>query len=236
MMNTQAKESPTMEGGHYVAMIGDIAGSRGFPDQRKLFRRIGEHFDWVNEHIGAAQGLEIAFGKGDEFQGAYDDIHSAIKAALLLRIRFKLDELKPRAKDMNVRMGLGLGRIAVFDERIAPRGQSGDAWWNAREAIEDAEQKQGRHGMPSSAISRFKSANAEQTAIVNSLLLALDQVLYRMDRRGIRITMSLLEGKKQQEIADALDTSQASISRSSREQGGNTIKAIINELGGIDFA
>jgi Trp operon repressor len=65
------------------------------------------------------------------------------------------------------------------------------------------------------------------------MLLAVDQVLYRMDRRGIHITLALLEGTLQKEIAARLATSQPTISRTAREQGANTLKALLDELGGV---
>jgi len=221
--------------GHYTVLIGDIADSRSFDNQRELFDRMQEHFRWLNERIEAAQALELGFEQGDEFQAAYRSIESAVKASILLRMRFKLDAMKPKARDMDVRVGLGYGRITVYNEEIAPRGQSGDAWWNAREAIEEAESRQGRHGMPRSTKTRFKGSSPDIERYVNAMLLAVDQVLYRMDRRGIHITLQLLEGAQQKEIAEQLATSQPTISRSAREQGANTMRAILDELGGVTF-
>ncbi|MEE4110634.1 MAG: SatD family protein [Halieaceae bacterium] len=219
--------------GQFAVLIGDIAHSRSYKDQRELFSRMNAHFQWVNDHIKAEQALELGFEQGDEFQAAYRSIASAVKASLLLRMRFKLDAVKPEARDMDVRVGLGYGQITVFDAAIAPRGQSGDAWWNAREAIEEAESRRSRHGMPKSTNTRFKGPDPESEGFINAMLLAVDQVLYRMDRRGIHITLELLEGTQQKEIARQLSTSQPTISRSAREQGANTIRAILEELGGV---
>mgnify|MGYP006302288735 FL=1 len=221
--------------GPFAVLIGDIAHSRSYADQRALFNRMTEHFAWVNAHIAAEQALELGFEQGDEFQAAYRALASAVKASILLRMRFKLDAVKPDARDMDIRVGIGYGQITVFDERIAPRGQSGDAWWNAREAIEEAESRRGRHRMPKSTNTRIRGADPETESFVNAMLLAVDQVLYRMDRRGIHITLGLLEGTQQKEIARQLSTSQPTVSRSAREQGANTIKAILDELGGVTF-
>ncbi|MEE4108546.1 MAG: SatD family protein [Halieaceae bacterium] len=219
---------------HFAVLIGDIAHSRSYEDQRALFNRMNAHFKWVNERIQAEQALELGFEQGDEFQAAYRSIASAVKASILLRMRFKLDTVKPEARDMDIRVGLGYGQITVYDEKIAPRGQSGDAWWNAREAIEDAESRRGRHGMPKSTNTRFRGSDPDTERFINAMLLAVDQVLYRMDRRGIHITLELLAGTQQKEIARQLATSQPTISRSAREQGANTIKAVLEELGGVN--
>lgn len=219
--------------GNYAVLIGDIAQSRSFDDQRELFARLKAHFAWVNQHIQAAQALELSFEQGDECQATYDSIENAVKASTLLRMRFKLDALKPRAKDMDVRVGLVYRRITVYDAATAPRGQSGDAWWKARAAIEEAEAKGGRHGMPNSTNMRFNASVPQLQGFINAMLLAVDQVLYRMDRRGIHIALALLEGRQQKAIAEQLNTSQSTISRNSREQGANTIKAILEQLGGV---
>lgn len=221
---------------HYTVLIGDIAQSRSFDNQRELFGRMQEHFRWLNERVEAVQALELGFEQGDEFQAAYRSIESAVQASILLRMRFKLDALKPKARDMDVRVGLGHGQITVYNEDIAPRGQSGDAWWNAREAIEEAESRPGKHGMPKSIKTRFKGSSPDIEKYVNAMLLAVDQVLFRMDRRGIHITLQLLEGTQQKEIAKQLATSQPTISRTAREQGANTIKAILEELGGVTIS
>ncbi|MFK7829401.1 MAG: SatD family protein [Congregibacter sp.] len=222
--------------GYFAVLIGDIARSRSFEDQQELFNGLKSHFKWVNQYVEAEQALELGFEQGDEFQAAYRSIESAVKASILLRMRFKLNALKPKARDMDVRVGLGYGQITAYDKTIAPRGQSGDAWWNAREAIEEAESRRGQHGMPKSINTRFKGSDPGIEGFINAMLLAVDQVLYRMDRRGIHITLALLQGEQQKAIARQLNTSQSTISRSAREQGANTIKAIFEELGGVDFS
>ena len=77
---------------------------------------------------------------------------------------------------------------------------------------------------------RFYSADPFVTAITNSFWLALDQVLYRMDRKDIEITLQTLIGKKQSDIADQLGQSQPSISKRSKRRGIFTTLMILEEL------
>jgi hypothetical protein len=235
-MNSTARKGKTVEGGYYAVLIGDIAKSRSFPDQKALFDQLRSHFAWVNRHVEAIQALELGFERGDEFQAAYSSIESAIRASILLRIRFKLGELKPLAREQDVRVGLGYGQISVYDETTAPRGQSGDAWWNARAAIDDAEQRRRRHEVPSGSLTRFQASDPGKTGIINALLTATDQVLYRMDRRDFQITMASIAGSKQKDIARQLGITQSAVSRRSRSQGAFAIKAILNELAEHDAA
>lgn len=212
----------------HAVLIGDVAASRSFDSQSELFDSLLAHFEWVNRHLPARQPLQ--FTVGDEFQAAYAEVGDAFRAALLLQLRFKQDQLKPSTREQVVRIGLACGDITVFDAGRAPFGQSGDAWWHARRAIEQAEQPKRQRGVPYAASTRFFSDDALLTAMANACLLALDQVLYGMDRKDVAITLGLLTGHKQREIAEQLGISQPVVSRRSKSNGAFVIERVLREF------
>lgn len=212
----------------YAVLIGDVAASRKFADQTTLFSSLREHFDWVNDHVVAEQALQFTIG--DEFQAAYRDVGAAFRASILLRLRFKERPLQVSVREQDVRMGLAYGEISVLDEEVLPYGQSGDAWWSARRAIEQTEQPKRQHGLPYAMQTRFHAADPLLTATANAFLMALDQVFYKMDRKDIAITLGILTGRKQQDIAVDLDIKQPVVSRRSKSNGAYTIENILAEF------
>lgn len=222
------RESGTEEGQFYAVFVGDVSSSRQFRDQKKLFAGLRSHFAWVNQQVAPVQRLQ--FTVGDEFQAAYRDVASAFRAAILLRLRFKTEPLPEPAKGQDVRIGFAYGQISVFDEADRPFGQSGEAWWNARRAIEHAEQAGNRRYMPESIQSRYYGDDPLLTAMTNGFLLALDQVLYRLDRTDVTITLATLTGRTQKDIAAELRITQPSVSRRSTRNGPFTIARILDEL------
>jgi hypothetical protein len=226
----------TKEGGQYAVLVGDILSSTLFPDQKALFTGLQQQFKWVNEHVKAVQALR--FTVGDEFQAAYEDLVSAFTATILLRLKFKAAKLNHDEKAeffgaQEVRIGLAYGRISVYDEREEPYGQSGEAWWSARKAIEQAEEPKSRRYVPYSTRTRYYGSDPHLTTMTNSFWLALDQVLYRMDKTDTEITLETLTGRKQKDIAQLLGLSQPVISRRSKRNGVFTILKILDELAQI---
>lgn len=219
---------PTTAGASYAVLIGDVIGSRAFPDQAALFEVLQGHFDWVNRHVPAAQPLR--FTVGDEFQGAYEAIAAAFRATVLLKLRFRSQVIGAAGVEGEVRLGLAYGEISVYDRQRAPFGQSGDAWWNAREAIEQAAQPVGQSGVPYAARTRFHASDALLTATANAFLLALDQVMYQMDDKDIAITLGILTGSTQSQIATQLGISQPVVSRRSKTNGAYVLERILAEF------
>ena len=218
----------TATGASYAVLIGDVIRSRAFPDQPVLFEVLRGHFDWVNRHVPAEQPLQ--FTVGDEFQGAYEGIAAAFRATILLKLRFRNQAAGDAGAEGEVRFGLAYGEISVYDRQRAPFGQSGEAWWNAREAIEQAAQPASQSGVPYAARTRFHSADALLTATANAFLLALDQVLYQMDDKDIAITLGILTGSTQSQIARQLGISQPVVSRRSKTNGAYVIERILAEF------
>jgi len=221
----------------YVALVGDIQGSKLFPDQKSLFTGLQEQFDWVNSHVTAVQKLR--FTVGDEFQAAYETVLAAFKAVIFLRLKFKVAKLEFEhespglARNQEVRFGLAYGRISVFPDKSEPYGQSGEAWWEAREAIEEAESPKNQRQVPYSMQTRFRGLTPSMAAMTNSFWLAMDQVLYRMDRTDAEIALGSLTGLKQTEIAQQLNLSQPVVSRRSKRNGIFTVLRILDELEGL---
>ncbi|KTF03424.1 MULTISPECIES: SatD family protein [Trueperella] len=110
------KDKPTR-----VAVIGDLVNSRA-------------HRAHTHEALMAGlaslppEAADLAPTVGDEIQGDFPTLGSAIHATHLLR-------LSMLAHAADIRFGIGVGEIVDIGDGI----QDGSAWWHAREGLEAVE-------------------------------------------------------------------------------------------------
>lgn len=199
----------------YAVMVADVVASRAHRDQAALIRDITAVLDWVNrlEWVNAVQGLEMTVG--DEFQGAYDDIGSALDAELLIRLKLALR--------YDVRFGIGWGQISSFDAARAPMAQSGSAWWAARDALDRVTKAASKQKWPRSARTLFAGAGEPLTGAINAHLFCRDALLARMDEKDYRILLGLLLGERQLDVSRKLNISQSAVARRQMENGPSAI-------------
>ena len=177
------------------ALLGDLVGSRHLADRQAAHRRLVEVLAEVEALEPALQPLEVTVG--DEFQGVYDDVHSAARVALLVRLA-----MLPL---VDVRAGIGEGEVTVLDRARQPLVQDGPAWWAAREALQ-------LMGSPRRASLRtwFVGAGSET---VNARLVCRDALVDRLNDRGRRMLALALRGHSQQEIAAAESVTKSAVSQ-----------------------
>ncbi len=165
-------------------VVGDLVGSRRAADRAALQRRVGEVLGETNDLYPVAQPFEPTVG--DEFQGAAATLAEAVTAALLVRLGLH--------ETVDVRCGIGLGPVQVYDGSRTPLLQDGPGWWAAREAIEEV-------GGPRDE--RRTWFVGEGAAMINAFLTCRDQVVARLNPRGVRMLRLALLGRTQKEIAAA---------------------------------
>jgi len=199
----------TEEGQCYAVVIGDIVESRGYDDQTALFAVVTEILEHVSTQVEATQPLQMTIG--DEFQGAYATLGSALDACLLIRLHLQ--------STCDTRIGIGWGEISSFDPARAPMAQSGSAWWRAREAIEVIERAVTSHAWPRGARTWVAGAPTEMVHTLNAFLLCRDQLLDAMDTRDYRIVLGMLLGERQVDLAAELGITQPAISQRQHDSG-----------------
>ncbi|WP_231997728.1 SatD family protein, partial [Mycobacterium sp. 1165196.3] len=116
-----------------ATLIGDVVGSRRATDRSKLHGSLAAAL----RHVAAEAIGPPAFTVGDEFQGSYPTVGSAIDAALTLRLAV--------GPDIDVRFGIGWGSVTILD--AAAGIQDGPGWWTAREAIQHTAEAQRQPGL-----------------------------------------------------------------------------------------
>lgn len=212
-----------------VALIGDIVASRGLADragvQRELTSALADH------RAADAGALALDVTVGDEFQGHFATLGSALDATLKLRLNLR--------QVADLRFGIGVGQARTLD---ADRGiVDGPAWWAARAAIEECsrlqEQAATRHlravlrvdspdsapepgaGPAQDAPEPGSGLAQDLASSVNAALLCRDHLVGSLDERGVRILERLLSGMSQLDVAEAEGVSASAVSQRVRSNG-----------------
>jgi len=205
-----------------ATLIGDVVGSRRARDRGALHIRIQRALDAVNAEHEPVRPLAITVG--DEFQGSFEHVGSAVDAAFAIRLR-----LLP---EVDTRYGLGWGDVEVLDP---DRGiEDGPGWWAARDAIEwvAATERQAALRTVRTAF-RSQVPDAPSPAAISAALLCRDQLVGSLDERSLRILGGLVQHQSQAELAALEGVSGSAVSQRVRADGLAAIVAAQSELSRI---
>jgi SatD family (SatD) len=217
------KSTGVVSGTQYAALLGDVVKSRSYSDQKELLQAIARQLKAVNSDVKAFQPLELTIG--DEFQGAYEDLGQALKATLLVHLRL--------VGTCEVRFGIGWGEIVTSDADHLPFRQSGSAWWHAREALKEVSAAESRHHSPRGLRTCVLGVPQDMGRMLEAFLLCRDELLAAMKLRDSRITLGLILGRSQSEIAKDLDISQPAVAQRQSASGAKAIFCAHKSLRGL---
>jgi SatD family (SatD) len=187
-----------------ATLIGDVVGSRRVADRSAAHRELNRALADV-----AADAIDPpAFTVGDEFQGSYPTVGSAIEAALSLRLAM--------APGIDIRFGIGWGAVMVLDERAGI--QDGPGWWAAREAIEWTASAQRQPGLALVRTS-FRGNDRDDVDAINAGLMCRDHLIGSLDDRSLRILKGLLSNHTKKDIAAAEGISPSAVSQRTGRDG-----------------
>jgi len=199
-----------------IAVIVDVSKSRTHPDRGELQTTIERAFASVNDLVHAVQ--PIAATVGDEFQAAYADLATALRATLLARLSLP--------DGVDCRFGLGLGEVATVGTSVVGAVQDGSAWWEARKAIDEARKHQ--YSKLGFVRTWFRSAHGtddDRAAVVNAYLLGRDHIVGAMNPRARRLLRGQLLGQTQAQLAADEGITQSAVSQNLSRSGANAVVA-----------
>jgi hypothetical protein len=204
-----------------TTLIGDLIGSRGSADRRRLHRTFAAVLDRLNAELRPPTPVRMQVG--DEYQGVFASLGDALHASLLVRLA-----LLP---DADVRHGIGRGPVEVLSED--PRVEDGPGWWAARAAIERVEHAERRPGerslrtayVATSDPAERDDAIAAEEAAVNAALVLRDHLVGGLSPRSVSVLRGLLDGASQRDLAEALGISPSAVSQRVRGDGLGAIIA-----------
>lgn len=211
------------DGAASVTVLGDVVASRAVPDPELRHAALRRALASANRSVGARQALTPTIG--DEFQGLYDDLVSALDATLIVRLTL-LGEL-------DVRFGIGSGEVRSYDPGRAPFEQDGPAWWSAREAVDTVRATSQRREQPRGLRTRWVDASGAEPQLVgavNAFLRCRDELISAMDPRDAATMLGLLADQPLAQIATSQDVSVSAVSQRAVRGGLYAIRRAHEEL------
>lgn len=186
-----------------LAVIIDVVSSREHPDQRDLLQGVADAVAAGTVADGGARSAGPT--TGDELQLLYGDEDLGRTVLDLARLRLRLHLSPPSDRAVAIRAGIGAGEVTDPDDAAAP-GQSGSAWWAAREALEWTATS--RKGWPEASWWFV----GPRPGSVQAALLALETVWHRFDETDLRCAQGLLAGMAATELAAELGVQRSTLS------------------------
>jgi hypothetical protein len=182
----------------FVALIGDIRGSRELEDRQEAQREFKRVVGSLNEHI-ADRSIASRFTvtTGDEFQVLLTDATDAVEAAVTASDRFHPARL---------RFGIGRGGL---DTEVNPNqaiGMDGPCFHRAREAIDSA-RKDG-------AWLRVAGWSKDFERRINSMFDLVQCVREGWTDRQAQFALALKEEGAQKHVAERYGVSKSTVSES----------------------
>lgn len=185
-----------------ITLLGDLVASRHAPDRTALHRRLSDALDVVAATTPPRTPLVVT--AGDEFQGTFDTLGSALHVTFLLRL-----QLAP----VDARFGIGRGGVQVLDTRSGV--QDGPGWWSARAALQEVTHRQRGNGWRDLR-TRYQPADetgGPSAELVNAALQCRDALMGSLDDRDRTILGGLMAGGSQARIAEDLGISAQAVSQ-----------------------
>jgi hypothetical protein len=213
------------EKGSTVAVLGDVVASRRHPDPGRRRHRVDRALAAANERFEPLQPFTPTIG--DEFQGLFVDLVSALEATLVVRLSL--------VGEVDVRFGIGSGELFAFDASRAPFEQDGPAWWSAREAVDLVRATSQGQERPRGLRTRWVDADAErpfEVAAVNAFLQCRDELVAAMDPRDAAAMLGLLADEPLTRIAEDEGVSASALSQRAIRGGLYAIRRAHLELVG----
>ncbi|MTB89289.1 hypothetical protein GGQ26_13085 [Aeromicrobium sp. zg-629] len=184
-----------------VALIGDLVASRSAPSRRAAQEALIQALAAAHELVPSIQAPAPTIG--DEFQSTHETLEQALLAALVVRLALP--------EGMDARVGIGAGTVEVVGRSEYGLTQDGPAWWNARDAIGQVEQRAGRQ----SGLRTW----VHEGGTVNAYLMVRDHVVSGFDGRQRRLALGLIQGRTQRQLAESEGISPSAVSQSLRRSG-----------------
>ena len=210
-----------------VAMIGDLVGSRRSTSRAEVQQHLVAALAIANDTTTSRQALAPTIG--DEFQGVYADVGSALRASLVVRLALPAD--------VDYRCGIGVGTLEIVGTSEYGHTQDGPAWWAARDAIVEAKRRESGQNKrlrswfavsePGGGVPQAAGTNRvgvdQDAALVNAYLLCRDELVSRLDARQRRLVLGVLRGTSQKELAATEGISPSAVSQSLKRAGAPAI-------------
>lgn len=188
-----------------IAVTADIIGSRRLDDRAAAQADLDAAISDVERALPIGGGVPLRPTVGDELQGVFPRLDTALAFILLLRLALP--------EGIDCRYGVGIGEVGSIPSRSRDIAD-GPGWWAAREAVETVHAMQDR-ALPSLRTWTVAAADEDADAArwANALCTSRDQLVSAMSPRARRLTMGRCLGRTQRALAEEEGVTQSAVSQ-----------------------
>lgn len=206
-----------IEDPQYIALIGDIRGSRELEDRKGAQDAFKQVVDYLNEYIpDTAIASRFTITTGDEFQVLLTEVNEAVEAAVLASDRYHPARL---------RFGIGRGELETEVNPNQAIGMDGPCFHRAREAIRSARED--------GAWVRIAGWSDDLDGHVNTMFDLVQCVREDWTDRQAQFALAFkLEGS-QQGVVDQYNVSKSTVSESLKAGHVHEVRAAEQSLAAL---
>ena len=177
---------------NYLALIGDICGSRGVADRGELQHALHSVLEELNGAHAKALASPITVTLGDEFQALLTSAKPIWEMVAVIQA-----SLYP----VRVRFGFGVGTIATDINPEAALGMDGPAFHHARDAMTVLKEEGGL----------FFIEGVSGTKLANHSLRLISELQSQWQHNRFKVYRFYLQGRPVQQIVESLSISKTAV-------------------------
>ncbi|MDV3426514.1 MAG: SatD family protein [Bacillota bacterium] len=191
----------------YIAIIGDIKGSRKLEDRKVTQDKLVEVLNEINEKYKHDISSKFMITLGDEFQGLLNSGENVM--SIIFDIEQKMYPVK-------IRFGVGIGEITTKINTEMAIGADGPGYYKARDAVKYLKENEMKNKTNASNIRIGVDGDNENTAIMLNTILSLLTAIKELwtDRQREIIWDMLAHQDGQKNAAVRLNITQSTVQKS----------------------
>ena len=207
----------------FIAIIGDIRGSRSLTQRREIQENLGIILQEINEGFEADIAAKFLITLGDEFQGLLFDGRSLLKI---------IEKIEMSLYPVTFRFGIGMGRITTDIYPEMALGADGPTFYRARSAIELLKENESKKKAVLSDLSfRFEEKNSTTERLLNTAFTLLYSLEHTWtDRQREIITDQLFHQDGQKASALRLGITQSAVHKALSAGSYYTYEKALKEI------
>lgn len=188
----------------YIAVIGDIIESKKLENRFESQKRLKNLLEDINCKYSNDIASKFMITLGDEFQGLLNNGKNTIHMIQYIQIKMY---------PIQIRFGIGIGKIDTEINQIIPFGADGSAYHNARNMINNLKNAEKKNKTFNTNIMISSDGpNSDSELLLNTILSLCTTLRQKWTARQREVAFDcILNGDNQREAAIRLGTIQPSI-------------------------
>lgn len=187
-----------------IAVIGDIRDSRNLESRKNIQDRLKSILNEINQKYSADITSKFLITLGDEFQGLL------LHGKNLLNI---IQEIKMELYPVEIRFGIGIGKIMTEIDTDMALGADGPAYYNARNAINLLKENEKKNKKVVSDI-YIEGENIKELMLINTIFELMRVVEQGWTEKQRVIIWDMIQNKDtQKNIAARNGITQSSVNK-----------------------